>query len=268
MEKKLIVFDLDETLRKLEFDYEYKEILNVRLRPHLNLLLEKLKEVKENGTDIMIYTTASSESANKYFIECLPEEYRNLFCRVISRDEKLDVKPGSIEEKVYGYNTSNKPVTAIEGYDQILFFDDNNTEGMFLRNLYREEEAPNKQVKFVSCRFDPPKPFLLYGMKKISEKDTEIATKVNEYFDKLLEEPGCDFMVEIIDDFQKAEFEKGLTIIDKNPDLRKNRKEVANIEDKIEDLIDRKELSSDYDKFKIEFLESNVGKINDSDEAR
>ena len=68
MGKKAIVFDLDETLRKLEFDSEYSRIINVRLRPNINKLLEKLKEIKEEGTDIIIWTTASAESANKYFI--------------------------------------------------------------------------------------------------------------------------------------------------------------------------------------------------------
>ena len=43
MEKKAIVFDLDETLRKLDFNLDYNKIVNIRLRPKINELLAKLK---------------------------------------------------------------------------------------------------------------------------------------------------------------------------------------------------------------------------------
>ena len=38
MEKKAIVFDLDETLRKLDFNLDYNKIVNVRLRPKISVL--------------------------------------------------------------------------------------------------------------------------------------------------------------------------------------------------------------------------------------
>ncbi len=256
MEKKLIVFDLDETLRKLEFDNDYNEIRNVYLRPNIGKLLEKLKEVKKQGIDIMIWTTASSESAQRYFIDCLPEEYRDLFCRVISRDNKMKLEDGSMEEKVYGYNTSNKPVTAIEGYNQILFFDDNETESMYLKNMYRDNEnSPEKQVIFASYRYDLQKPYVLYGYKKISKISKRVAERLNEYLKKLLEEPGCSLMIEKIDEFQKSEFVKGLTIDTGEEKMKQNRDEASDIEEEIEDIIDEdRELSKKYEEFMEEYL--------------
>ena len=255
---KAIFFDLDETLRKLEFDSEYKKIINVRLRPNINKLLEKLKEVKEEGTDIIIWTTASTESANKYFIEYLPEEYRSIFDKVISKDDKMQIESGSIEEKVYGYNTGNKPVTALKEYDQILFFDDNKTEGYYLRNLYRDESvAPNKQVVFASYRYDPLKPYQIYAYKKISEENENVAAKVNKLFTKLLEEPGCELMIEQIDEFLKSSYVKGLTLDMDNEIMKKYRYDLSDIEYEVDDVIDDdKDLSKKHSNYMEQFLEN------------
>ena len=195
MGKKAIIFDLDDTLRKLEIDYNHKKIINVQLRPNINILLAKLKEVKEEGIDVIICTTASTESAIKYFIDYLPEEYRDLFSTIFSKDKKIQVKSGSQEERVYGYNTSNKPVTALDDYDEILFFDDNNAESFYLKELYKDESiSPDKQVIFASYQYNPPKQCQIYAYKKLAEEHTELAEKVNIFFTMLLGDPRmwCD----------------------------------------------------------------------------
>lgn len=258
MEKKVIVFDLDETLRKLEFNAEYTRITKVKLRPNIDKLLAKIKEVKEGGTDIIIWTTASTESANKYFIEYLPEEYRSIFDEVITKDDKMQIESGSIEEKVYGYSTGNKPVTTLKEYDKILFFDDNKTEGYYLRNLYRDESvAPNKQVVFASYRYDPLKPYQIYAYKKISEENENVAKKVNKLFAKLLDEPGCELMIEQIDKFQKSSFVKGLTLEIDNEIMKKYRHDLSDIEDEVDDIIDTdSDLSQRFSNYMEQFLEN------------
>ena len=255
MEKKVIIFDLDETLRKLEFDRSYEKVLKVSLRPNINALLKKIKEVKEEGIDIMIYTTASSESAQKYFIDCLPKKYRDIFCRVISSDNKLKLEEKSKEREVYGNNTSNKPVTAIEGYNQILFFDDNSTELEYLKEMYKQEsDSPNKQVIFASYSYAPIKPYNLYAFKRMSEENNEIAEKVNMLFTKLLEEPGCALMIEKIDEFQQTKFVKGLSLDTDNMKLKYHQEVISDIEEEIEDLIyEDTELEKRYDEFYKEY---------------
>ena len=158
---------------------------------------------------------------------------------MISKDNKMQIESGSNEEKVYGYNTGNKPVTALKEYDQILFFDDNRTEGEYLKKLYRDEEnSPEKQVIFARYRYDPLKPYQIYGYMKISEENKVVAEKVNKLFTKLLEEPGCELMIEKIDIFQNSSFVKGLTIVDDIEVFNKHRHDISDIEDEIEDMLD------------------------------
>lgn len=154
MNKKAIIFDLDETLRKLRFNTDYSKVIGVTLRPHIDELLKKLQEVKQEGIDPIICTTANAESAQKYFIDILPEEYRDVFVQIYSKENPIKPQYGSIEYEKYML-CGNKPVTALEDYDQILFFDDNDTERNYLQRLFEDENtAPNKQVVFSNLYFD------------------------------------------------------------------------------------------------------------------
>lgn len=238
MGKKVIIFDLDETLRKLEFDGDYRVVINVLIRPNIKTLLHKLKEVKKEGTDVLIWTTDSKNSVNDYFINYLPKEYRDVFDRIISREDQIQLDSGSIEERVYGKNRVNKPITALKEYDQILFFDDNKQERYYLRKVFEDEKnSPNKQVIFNCYPYNAPKPNQMYGYKKVAEEIESVAKKVDSLFAKFLEDPGCNLMVQQIDEFQKLDFSKGLTIDMDNEELNEHEFEVTDIEDEIDVLI-------------------------------
>lgn len=64
--RKVIVFDLDETLRSIETSINDKN-LKVVLRPKLTELLKKLEEVKKDGVDSVIYTSASKKVLKDIF---------------------------------------------------------------------------------------------------------------------------------------------------------------------------------------------------------
>lgn len=268
MGKKAIVFDLDETLRKLDFNLDYNKIVNVRLRPKINELLAKLKEVREDGTDVIICTSASTESTNKYFIDLLPEEFRDVFNKMYCKENPIPVRINSKEELVYGGR--NKPVTALDEYNQILFFDDNCTEVNYLKTMYeKDSDAPNKQVDFASYPFNPPKAEFLYSYKRFAEDNQEYASKVNEYFSVLLEEPGCEIMIDKIDEFQKSDFVPGLTIDRDNIELKKYKAKVDDCKEKIDDIkysnsdIKKKLKSYMYDYYKK--LEEQDKQVDDSE---
>ena len=257
MNNRVIVFDLDETLRKLEFDASCEKIVKVVLRPGINDLLAKLKEVKEAGTDVIIWTTATTESAKKYFIDCLPQEYRDIFTDIISRDNKIETKSGSIEQKVYG--DRNKPVTALEGYNQILLFDDNSVEADYLEKLYKDEnERPDKQVIFARYPYNPPKLSELYAYKKLSEENKEIAKKTDKYFSELLKEPGCQRMIKLIEEFQQREFKPELIMYNRyrnmdDEQIKEFKSSTSDIEDEIEEYMYDNNLRNNYMKYFQEY---------------
>ena len=131
-------------------------------------------------------------------------------------------------------------------------------EGYYLRNLYRDESvAPNKQVVFASYRYDPLKPYQIYAYKKISEENENVAAKVNKLFTKLLEEPGCELMIEQIDEFLKSSYVKGLTLDMDNEIMKKYRHDLSAIEYEVDDVIDDdKDLSKKHSNYMEQFLEN------------
>lgn len=268
MGKKAIVFDLDETLRKLDFNLDYNKIVNVRLRPKINELLAKLKEVREKGTDVIIYTTASTESANKYFINLLPEEYKNVFNKIFSKENPILVKSNSKEEIVYGGR--NKPVTALEEYNQVLFFDDNRAEANYLKNMFKDEiDYPNMQVDFASYQFNPPRAETLYSYKRLATDYSEYASKINEYFAALLEEPGCELMINKIDEFQKSDFAPGLSLDIYNEKLKEYNSKTYECEGIIKDIIrSNNEIKEKFKRYMYDYynkLEEQNNQIDDTE---
>lgn len=255
MGKKAIIFDLDETLRKVEFDSDYKKILNVTLRPNIKNLLEKLKEVKEEGTDIIVWSNGYLQSVKNHFIEHLPEEYRDLFNTIVCRENKVQIERDSVEEKIYSMNAVYKPITALKEYNQLLFFDDNKLESANLNNVFENEsKAPDKQVVFASYEYSAPKPNQMYAYKKIAEEDTKTARKVNSLFTKYLEDPGCELMIEKIDEFQNLEFAKGLTTDINNSEMNDFRFEIADLQEELDAYIyENKDLWSKYHKHMEEY---------------
>ena len=213
---KVIVLDLDETLRSLETSNNSND-LKVVLRPKITVLLQKLSEVKGKGVDSVIFTSASITSANKYFLDKLPEEYRGVFKKVIGRENFLEPKLGTRENYLYRAG-QNKIVTALN-YDEILFFDDNRTEYNFLKELfdesnYTEYPVPDKSVTFVNLPFYPRMSSDMYALKELAKQYDFLKKPVNEYFMLMTNEPGCKIMAKAIDDFVSKDNEKGLLDIE------------------------------------------------------
>ena len=242
---KVIVFDLDETLRKIENPIKNGSVPKVILRPKLINLLKKIKEVKNQGVDSVIFTSASLTSVDKFFFDKLPEEYREVFTQTIARENFPETKPGTRENYLYKAKR-NKAVTALD-YDEILFFDDNRTEYEFLKELFDEKlytkyPVPNKNVTFVSLPFNPRPEVDMYVLKELA-KDKNIANnkitgKINNYFDIMLQEPGCKIMSKIIDEFISKNHKKGLIDNSEIEEFEIYEKNVKKLYYEIDEMID------------------------------
>lgn len=149
---KVIVLDMDETL----LTHQYKEELDENgddlimiLRPHLDKLIEKLREVKKKNVDIILCTTAMNIWVQR-FLNFKPE-MRELIDKIYMRENKeewnnYDIEIYKNEYESHEYPTSGnggKPVTTF-GYDSILFIDDNKFEK---GNLSRLFETAKRNIK-------------------------------------------------------------------------------------------------------------------------
>lgn len=242
---KVIVFDLDETLRSLETSIQNDSKVNVILRPKLLDLLKKVEQVKEQGVDSVIFTTASLKSARMYFLELLPAEYQKVFTKIIAAENYIEPEPGTRENYLYRLGR-NKMVTAL-GYDEILFFDDNMGEYEFWKDVYDESiskkyPVPDKSLTFVRLPFYPRKEVEMYSLKELAKdkniNNDELVEKINSFFDLTLEEPGCKIMNNMIDDFVSNDHENGLTFIDGTEEYRNYYKKYYDKYAEIDDIID------------------------------
>ena len=213
---KVIVFDLDETLRSVETEFNDNDS-KVVLRPKITDLLDKIIEVKKVGVDSVIFTSATLRSVNKHFLDKLPEKYRSIFTQIISRGNFPEPELNTRENYLYRRG-ENKIVTALD-YDEILFFEDSQTEYKYLEVLFDKEldtkyPIPNKSVTFVSMPFYPRMQSDMYALKKLAKQSDILKNSISEYFTLMINEPGCKIMTDIIDDFISKNNEKGLINID------------------------------------------------------
>jgi hypothetical protein len=240
---KAIVFDLDETLRSIETSIKSDDDVKVVLRPKLTDLLQKVEEVKQKGVDSIIFTSASNLSYKKYFLDQIPNEYREAFTEIITNDQYVEPKKGTREYYIYR-SGNNKVVTALN-YDEILFFDDNRTELDFLQQLfdkkiYSNYPVPNKSVTFVSLPFYPRKEVEMFALKELAKKheDSKVSNKIREYFDLMTQEPGCRIMTELIDEFVSTKHENGLVDINETEEFKEYKNKMSDLYEEIEDIID------------------------------
>ena len=213
---KVIVFDLDETLRSVETEFDDNDT-KVVLRPKITDLLDKIIEVKKAGVDSVIFTSATLRSVNKHFFDKLPEKYRSIFTQIISRGNFPEPELNTRENYLYRRG-ENKIVTALD-YDEILFFEDSQTEYKFLQELFDKDldtkyPVPEKNVTFVSMPFYPRMQSDMYALKKIANESEILRTPINDYFTLMVNEPGCKIMTDIIDEFTSKDNEKGLINVD------------------------------------------------------
>ena len=217
--KRAIILDMDETLEKGVFCGDSNQIMT--LRPNLDKLIEKLKEAKENGIDIVLCTTAKQPWVER-FLELKPE-FRDVFDRMLTRDNEEEWKYFSEEDYPIEYEAQrkdvnigySKPVTTF-GYDSILFIDDNRTEGERLQSLFDmgQEKLVADVTFFTGYGYYPPSVSKIFQFTEAAKRDDELARIVPEYLQTLRDENGSLIMCTAIDDFMKKEYEPGLTFAD------------------------------------------------------
>ena len=201
---RAIVLDMDSTLEYGETKVGLSEDTNnlfMTLRPNINPLIEKLKEAKNQNIDVILCTTAS-EPWVKTFLKVEPR-FKEIFDKIYHSDNEQEWKRN---------NEEGKPVTTF-GYDSILFIDDNTQEEDRLRKIFNNEEI-DKHVTYFSGFGFYTDTYKIYELKKLSEKDADIANRFKKYIELLRDEPGCLFMCSAIDDFMNKDIETGIISID------------------------------------------------------
>lgn len=103
--KKVIVLDLDETLEHGVID-DKAGTANMILRPNLDVLINKLKEVKKRKIDVILCTTARNEWVEKFLVQ--KPEFRKIFDKIYTRDNEGIWKKFSKEEYPLEYKAKNK----------------------------------------------------------------------------------------------------------------------------------------------------------------
>ena len=212
--KKVIILDLDETLEHgiYQSRYDVGNQMTMVLRPNLNILLNKLYEVKKQNIDIILCTTAKNIWVDRFF-KLIPK-FKNVFDKIYSRDNEKewkyynkDIYPLESKSQNENINLENmKPITTF-GYNSILFIDDNKIEELRLKILFELTNGKlEKDVTFFTgfgfyggnIQWDK---MLLY--KKISNQDQEFSKILNEYLEVERSNPVCSMICSIIDKFIK-----------------------------------------------------------------
>ncbi len=225
--KKVIILDLDETLEHgiYQSRYDVGNQMTMVLRPNLNILLNKLYEVKKQNIDIILCTTAKNIWVDRFF-KLIPK-FKNVFDKIYSRDNEKewkyynkDIYPLENRAQNENINLENmKPITTF-GYNSILFIDDNKIEELRLKILFELTNGKlEKDVTFFTgfgfyggnIQWDK---MLLY--KKISNQDQEFSKILNEYLEVERSNPVCSMICSIIDKFIKKDLTYGLNIVDED----------------------------------------------------
>ena len=225
--KKVIILDLDETLEHgiYQSRYDVGNQMTMVLRPNLNILLNKLYEVKKQNIDIILCTTAKNIWVDRFF-KLIPE-FKDVFDKIYSRDNEKewkyynkDIYPLENKAQNENINLENmKPITTF-GYNSILFIDDNKIEELRLKMLFELTNGKlEKDVTFFTgfgfyggnIQWDK---MLLY--KKISNQDQEFSKILNKYLEVERNNPVCSMICSIIDKFIKKDLTYGLNIVDED----------------------------------------------------
>lgn len=255
--KRAIILDMDETLERGVFDENSNKIM--MLRPNLDKLIEKLKEAKGNGIDIVLCTTAKHPWVER-FLELKPE-FREIFDRILTRDNEKEWKyfseedyPIEYEAKIKDVNIGNgKPVTTF-GYDSILFIDDNILEGERLKSLFDmgQEKLASDVTFFTGYGFYPPEVYNIFKYTEAAKRDDELARIIPEYLQTLRDENGCLIMCTAIDDFMQKKYEPGLALVDDR--YEEQYKEYKKTADGLSEEIENKMCGLE-ERLKIDFLD-------------
>ena len=223
--KRAIILDMDETLEHgiPQSKYDAGNKLTMVLRPHLDELITKLKEAKQQGIDIVLCTTATNKWVERFL--ALKPEFKTIFDKILSRDNEEEWRNFSEEEYPIEYEARSqnvnleygKPVTTF-GYDSVLYIDDNRLEGVRLQILFGITHGKlNKDVTYFSAfGFNGGRIACdeILAYKELAKQNIEFANILREYIEYERNEQGCNMMCSAIDKFMKKDFAAGLTLLD------------------------------------------------------
>lgn len=223
--KKAIILDMDETLEHgiMQSRYGIGKNLTMILRPNLDELIDKLKEVKKHGIDVILCTTARDSWVERFLN--LKPEFRSLFDKRYTRDNEQEWRDFSKEKYPIEYKAKNeninleqfKPITTF-GYDSVLYIDDNKIDSLRLKMLFEMGEGKlEKDVTHFTA-------FGFYGgriawsdilvYRNIASKSLGFSQMLEKYLQIERSDMGCRMMCTAIDKFINKEFKAGLTLID------------------------------------------------------
>ena len=266
---KAIVFDLNETLiiedvyidsTNAMFQPKTKNLLSkldsVMKRPGLEKLLKKLAKVRKCGVEIIIFTSTSKQSVENNFLNELPEKYKKVFTKIITKEDYLKpkqatsenyLKPKSDTSKNYLDRQGDNNVTTLE-HDEILLFDANKAECEFLSKLYDKKQdceypEPDKRVTLVRLPFQAKTEAEMYALKETAkdfkERNKKFTKKVKEYFFKVSKEPGCRIMIDKIDNFVKIGNKKKFDYFDGTEKFNEYNAQLKDCWKDIEDMLEK-----------------------------
>lgn len=223
--KKAIILDMDETLEHgiMQSRYGIGKNLTMILRPNLDELIDKLKEVKKHGIDVILCTTARDSWVERFLN--LKPEFRSLFDKRYTRDNEQEWRDFSKEKYPIEYKAKNeninleqfKPITTF-GYDSVLYIDDNKIDSLRLKMLFEMGEGKLEKdvTHFTAFGFHGGRiawsDILVY--RNIASKSLGFSQMLEKYLQTERSDMGCRMMCTAIDKFINKEFKAGLTLID------------------------------------------------------
>ena len=275
--KKVVVLDMDETLEHGMFKKQYsfnEDDLIMVLRPNLDKLIDKLKEAKKQGIDIILCTTARDSWVERFLN--LKPEFRDLFDKKYTRDNEkewreFDKEKYPIEYKAQKENINLerlKPITTF-GYDSVLYIDDNKIDNIRLKMLFEigEGKLEKDVTHFTAFGFYGGRvewlDMLVY--EKLSKINVEFSQILQEFLETERNNKGSEMMCSAIDGFINKEFKIGLNLIDDDYSAEYDifNKNLELLQEKLEKLSD--ELKSEVEKDILDLSEYELNKISSTD---
>ena len=275
--KKVVVLDMDETLEHGMFKKQYsfnEDDLIMVLRPNLDKLIDKLKEAKKQGIDIILCTTARDSWVERFLN--LKPEFRDLFDKKYTRDNEKELREFDKEKYPIEYKAQKeninlerlKPITTF-GYDSVLYIDDNKIDNIRLKMLFEigEGKLEKDVTHFTAFGFYGGRvewlDMLVY--EKLSKINVEFSQILQEFLETERNNKGSEMMCSAIDGFINKEFKIGLNLIDDDYSAEYDifNKNLELLQEKLEKLSD--ELKSEVEKDILDLSEYELNKILSTD---
>lgn len=120
------------------------------LRPGSVEFLEEISKLKEQHQEfnVILWTSDNNSITEMFFKKMQEKQIKNPFDHVINIENNIAKSNMYLNSREYQiYKNNNKPVTLLD-YKQIYFIENNPKEFLKLQELYKTDDAPNKEVNF------------------------------------------------------------------------------------------------------------------------